>query len=428
MIIAQISDIHVRLYKRHNEYRQVFERLYKSLKEKKVDRIILTGDIVHNKTILSPECVQLVSELFDSLSKIAPVDVILGNHDINITNKQRLNALSPILDNLTTEKYPITLYEKSGFYDIDSKHIYGIFSILDEENFPKLINKEKDKKYIALFHGNLTGSSLENGYVFKDTNYHSSMFDNFDYVMMGDIHKRQCIANKCWYSGSLLQNTYAEELNKGYLLWYTEKSLHPEFIEIKNDYGYHVFEINKNNELTIFDSQVMSIKPSIRLIFTSDYTIAEIKKIEIDIREKYNPIYLEWRREETKQENSKKIQEKISDITSVDVQNKLIRDFFKSLEEDQILRILKINKETRLQIKDEDITKPSIWKIDNIKFSNVFSYGTDNSFDFNKLKGITGIFAPNRSGKCVQKNTKITIEYDKNEIIKLLGFLPKELE
>jgi 3',5'-cyclic AMP phosphodiesterase CpdA len=39
----------------------------------------------------------MASEFFINLSKIAPVHVIVGNHDANLANNQRLDALSPII-------------------------------------------------------------------------------------------------------------------------------------------------------------------------------------------------------------------------------------------------------------------------------------------------------------------------------------------
>lgn len=58
--VYHISDIHIRNTQRHTEYREVFERTYQKLinqigLNKKSSLIILTGDIMHTKTELSPE-------------------------------------------------------------------------------------------------------------------------------------------------------------------------------------------------------------------------------------------------------------------------------------------------------------------------------------------------------------------------------------
>ena len=100
MRFAQISDTHIRNYKYQKEYRQVFSQLYKTLKEENVDFIIHTGDIAHTKTQISPEFVELASDFLSSLADIAPTYVLLGNHDGNLKNSARQDALTPIVQNL----------------------------------------------------------------------------------------------------------------------------------------------------------------------------------------------------------------------------------------------------------------------------------------------------------------------------------------
>ena len=66
--ILHIADVHIRNYKRHKEYRQVFRKLYKEAKQlPKNSLIYLAGDIVHTKTDISPELVQIVSEFLNKL-------------------------------------------------------------------------------------------------------------------------------------------------------------------------------------------------------------------------------------------------------------------------------------------------------------------------------------------------------------------------
>ena len=92
--IAHIADVHIRNLKRHGEYRDVFKKLYKDLKETlpKNSIIYLAGDIVHAKTEMSPELIRMVSGLFTNLSKIRPTILIAGNHDCNLNNANRLDA------------------------------------------------------------------------------------------------------------------------------------------------------------------------------------------------------------------------------------------------------------------------------------------------------------------------------------------------
>ena len=98
MRIAHAADIHIRNLKYHYEYREVFNQFYESLKEENVDCIVLCGDIAHTKTQISPEFVKMSSDLFRNLADIAPTYIILGNHDGNLKNSSRQDALTPIAD------------------------------------------------------------------------------------------------------------------------------------------------------------------------------------------------------------------------------------------------------------------------------------------------------------------------------------------
>ena len=99
--IFHISDVHIRTIKRHKEYREVFSKVYKEIEKRKDDSVIyLGGDIVHAKLEMSPELIQMTSDFFRSLADLAPTICITGNHDCNLNNRHRLDALSPIIDNL----------------------------------------------------------------------------------------------------------------------------------------------------------------------------------------------------------------------------------------------------------------------------------------------------------------------------------------
>ena len=75
--IHHFADIHIRNLKRHKEYRQVFQKVYSKLKENRDNSIIvLAGDIVHAKLDMSPELIDLTSDFFTKLSKIAPLIII----------------------------------------------------------------------------------------------------------------------------------------------------------------------------------------------------------------------------------------------------------------------------------------------------------------------------------------------------------------
>ena len=81
--IAHFADTHIRNLKFHDEYRYVFDKIYRKLEEQKPDYIVHCGDLAHTKTQLSPEYFALATEFLKNLADIAPTYIILGNHDGN---------------------------------------------------------------------------------------------------------------------------------------------------------------------------------------------------------------------------------------------------------------------------------------------------------------------------------------------------------
>ncbi len=112
MKFAHIADTHIRNLKYHKEYKEVFSQLYEKLRALEVDYIIHCGDIAHTKTQISPEFVEMCSAFFKNLADIAPTYIILGNHDGNLRNSSRQDALTPIVNALDHKN--LNLLKESG--------------------------------------------------------------------------------------------------------------------------------------------------------------------------------------------------------------------------------------------------------------------------------------------------------------------------
>ena len=156
--ILHIADIHIRLFKRHQEFRESFELLYTELRKTALMTsnvaIVVAGDIVHSKAELSPEMISLTSDFLKTLSEIAPTIIIAGNHDTNLANTTRLDSLTPIIENIKSDN--LFYLRDSGTYELQNS-VIGVFSILnDPSTWPT--NPVSDKMKIALFHGPVYGA------------------------------------------------------------------------------------------------------------------------------------------------------------------------------------------------------------------------------------------------------------------------------
>src|SRR3990167_204695 len=106
--------------------------MYKRIREEKPDVIVHCGDLLHSKTQLSPEAVQLASEFLKTLADIAPLYVIPGNHDLVLKNANRLDAITPIVEALQHSN--IHYLKKAQEVFIGDNICLNALSMADEPN------------------------------------------------------------------------------------------------------------------------------------------------------------------------------------------------------------------------------------------------------------------------------------------------------
>ena len=188
-IIAHTADIHWRGLSRHDEYREVFSAFIEDCKKNKVDHIFVGGDIFHTKTSgISPEYIEQLTWWLDEMSKIATVHLTLGNHDGNLTNLSRQDAVSPIVQALNNPN--VRLYKKSGVYEFESGFNWCVYSLFDEEGWED-VKPEPGKINIACYHGPVLGSVTESGWEIDESHVREEFFKDYDFAFLGDIHKMQ---------------------------------------------------------------------------------------------------------------------------------------------------------------------------------------------------------------------------------------------
>ena len=462
--VIHISDIHIHLYKRHDEYTTVFQKLLTSLQneKKRVTKsnkntnipivAVITGDILHSKSDLSPECIQMTYQLFKDISNIMPCLIIPGNHDLNMNNKNRLDSLTPIISDLP--KYnPIHYFNETGIWKMGNL-VFGHASIFDYHIIdPKdidhlLKNEEIDTKTItkiALYHGRINGVELFNGTkIDGETNTTTkktitpSNFAKYDLSLLGDIHKHQFLDKKKTqgYAGSLIQQNFGEDIeNHGYIQWDIEKRK-GSFVNISNDYGYYTFHLQEGTS-DYLKKEGIHYKPQFQLpknlrarllysktsrvqledfiaILGQHHTILEysIQNVESCISRM---------NEEGKLETLDTNVVKEIDITDYNYQNafltQIMKDDYEDVPDEDIKAICQLNQETNehLQELETENATPitsSKFKILRLSFSNLYSFGSDNIIDFRNCRGTVGIIAANHMGKSAILDILLFAIYD----------------
>ena len=261
--IIHCADIHIRTFRLHDEYKDVFLIFFSQIKEAIKDyqrdevRILIAGDLVHQKIVISNEQLILGTWFLRKLEEIAPVILIAGNHDLLENNKDRMDSITPMVKFLPDKN--INYFKESKCY-LDDNVVWCVYSIFEGNKRPDIegarIEFGEDKTYIGLFHAPVLNAKTDIGYEI-DHGAGLDIFEGCDLVMMGDIHKRQIFNHKgikIAYPSSLIQQNFGEKVsNHGFLIWDINTKEYTEH-NVDNKSPYYQFKISsledieKNNE------------------------------------------------------------------------------------------------------------------------------------------------------------------------------------
>lgn len=209
------------------------DNICRIIEENKIDAVLLAGD-VYDRSVASADAIKLydyaMTRICGELS--VPVLSIAGNHD----SAERLSSCRDLLKNAglhivgSLEKEP----QKVSFPDAD---VYSLPWITEEkvksvypeekENINSLTDAYKvvtdrirsdfadGKRHIILSHAFVSDSEVSEsdraaqiGYA---TQISASVFEGFDYVALGHLHRPQNITEKVRYSGTPMPYSFGKE-------------------------------------------------------------------------------------------------------------------------------------------------------------------------------------------------------------------------
>jgi len=186
--IAHLADIHWRSLSNHAAYVKVFEAFAADVVKYNIEHVYVGGDIFHTKTVgISPEYIQHIARWMKLLSKHAILHMTLGNHDGNISNMSRQDAISPIVEIINDPR--IKLYKQSGTYNFAPGFNWCVFSLFDEPGWPS-VKPVLNEINIACYHGPVYGAQTESGWDIHE-GLNVDFFKDYEFAFLGDIHKTQ---------------------------------------------------------------------------------------------------------------------------------------------------------------------------------------------------------------------------------------------
>ncbi len=416
MKIAHVSDIHIRNLKFHGDYRKVFDDFYQKLRHLEVDLVVNTGDTAHTKTNISPEFVSMCSDFLTNVAKICPIVSALGNHDLNLMNADREDAITPIVEALADPN--IILLKKSGPYPkLQGAELLGPewnhrapfvrfwnFGIADVEHWPRS-PYAGDAINVGLFHGSIKNCLTDSNFRMTNVEYDTDIFEGLDFVMMGDIHKRQSFNDgRAWYAGSMIQQNFGEDPDKGFLLWNirSKTDFDVQFHELRGNRRFYTVKLPDDLRLPDAD-----IDPDSRVRISPPrvLTLVEHKAIEKLARKKWSPhdvIILGAQNIGQMFAEVDGKSHRIENLRDVSVQESLLKQFLaaRKLDETVVNKVLDMNRKYQVAVEQkEDTARGVAWRVLKMGWNNIYNYGEGNVIDLSQIKGTTGLFAPNASGK-----------------------------
>lgn len=235
MKFAHLSDLHLGKYL--NQYslmedqEYILKQIIQRVREQDVDVVLISGDI-YDRAVPPGEAVALFD---DFLSELAgdqrKVCIISGNHDSpeRIAFASRLIAasgvyLSPVYQGeiqpvrLEDSYGPVNIYMLPFIKPVHVRHFFPeeeIHSYTDAVRFAIThMNVDGRERNVLLAHQFVTGatrSDSEDISVGGLDNVDADVFDHFDYVALGHLHRAQNVGtNKIRYCGTPLKYSFSE--------------------------------------------------------------------------------------------------------------------------------------------------------------------------------------------------------------------------
>ncbi len=241
MKILHTSDLHlgIHLYMLNMifEQKKLIGILSDAIKTTNADALIIAGDIF-DSSVASAEAVNLWSELVTVLCRDIkiPVVVCAGNHD----SSSRLASCNELLkasglyiagqieyDIIPVNIGDTAIYSVPFFNATDVARIYKCNVKTVSEAMKVILDKirsemDTSKKNILVSHCFVTGAEVSESDMAARTsvsvggidNIPASIFDGFDYVALGHIHKSQTIRGNIRYCGTPNAYSFSEAMQK----------------------------------------------------------------------------------------------------------------------------------------------------------------------------------------------------------------------
>jgi DNA repair exonuclease SbcCD nuclease subunit len=250
--IAMIADMHFNIFQKNNKFFYHMEAMMQNFMDicikEQVDAIFILGDIFDTKNTVNTDGLIKVNNMFNAMSRICPVVLLPGNHDLAYFNQSEINlpANYRYYENIIVVDTPMEYKTKDyhfiflPFYNDISDKLKGIMKLCDFE-----------KRKVNLFsHFGVTTFKVHEyaGGSINDAPVSNTSLKKFNKVYLGHYHGYQSNKN-ITYVSSPLQSKHGDELSShGFVIYDMATNTH-KFIDNEITPKFITYELNKTNAM-----------------------------------------------------------------------------------------------------------------------------------------------------------------------------------
>jgi len=410
MALYHISDLHIKDARR-SDLQVAMCHTYKLIEVDPcpLKYVVITGDIFHRKSNLSPNNVRdLLAFVYELSKRVKLVIVIPGEHDIC----EDMNNLALFNDPQLNKPMNVMYVLNTSVCSFDNI----IFHMIVEEDMPRtpdgaIIVPGDTCSPTPLPDGSAPNSSLPSGGPLRVVVMHEALTDftphscrfgvkdfrGFDIVCNGYYHDHKILPQqRISFAGALLQQNIGETIEKGFIRWNlaTKEAL---FVAIPASKIYTAFYALPDGSIGVNGG----IQPPTAL------TLADFAKLPTPLKVTVTGKPSDQMRTQI---------ELYATSTPVEYITEDEHDFAKNLQtiagQCVEIRTLLASKHIDAKVIDRVVelhskklqTAPTIshsdWSLTKLEWEGFMCYPTYNCIDFSKINGnICGIIAPNKRGK-----------------------------
>ncbi len=325
MKFMHIADLHlgkkVHEFSRLEDQKDVLKQMIDLMVLHHVDGVLIAGD-VYDRSIPPIEAVELLDWFLMQIASLGlPCFMISGNHDAGqrlalanaLLEKQQLH----IVGRLTQDMKSVVLEDAYGCVEvhmipyIKPAHVNAIFdqSLQSYEDAMRFVVDQIDlnpnNRHVLIAHQLVLSAQTPLEYSDSEVisiggldQINLSLFDDFDYVALGHLHKAQKVGRETvQYAGSPLKYSFSEVMHqKSVTLVHLKEKGHVDVERLPlsqtndlrmlkgslNDIRQHAFNTNDYVHVTLTDDDVLDALAKVRAIYPNTMVLTFEQKTTIE--------------------------------------------------------------------------------------------------------------------------------------------------